>query len=537
MNAFRHADALNVYGPGQLFAFSAIDGSVDFDSCLVARTLTDAGLEVKLPARALLRFGPAPTECLLGGDFLEMTVEGQSIRAAMLDDAHLLIEGPCRPSEVAEEMAIRQDGARTLVAPASRMDESLLRADLDAALAARRRWLSERSIPANLDGPARRTLVKALSVMKTQVCSPAEHVRRRWTTPDRWPHRGCWLWDSAFHAIGWRHVDAALAREMISAVLDGQREDGFVPIRTLPGRHGHFTQPPVLAIAVDRVQRTDPDDAWLSEVFPKLEAYVTWDLANRDSDGAGLAEWAIESNRNCRSGESGMDNSPRFDAATALDATDFNSFLARECELLASFAEQLNRPARAEAWRRTHQKLCEQINLRLWSEELGLYVDRDVTTGKLTGVVANAGFLPLLCGAPTAGRAARMVSLLKDPRQFATEVPVPTIAASDTGNYTRDMWRGPVWININWLIAEGLDRYGYADLADHIRRASCAEIQRWYQAEGTIYEFYDDRGELCPARMPRKGKCAPEVHPYHQVIHDYGWSATLFADMVYEGKA
>ena len=30
--------------------------------------------------------------------------------------------------------------------------------------------------------------------------------------------------------------------------------------------------------------------------------------------------------------------------------------------------------------------------------------------------------------------------------------------------------------------------------------------------------------------MLRKGKNAPEIHPYHQVIHDFGWSATLALD-------
>ena len=64
--------------------------------------------------------------------------------------------------------------------------------------------------------------------MKSQVYSPEGRIKHRWTTPDRWPHRGMWLWDSAFHAIGFRHVDVEVARDAISAVFDAQREGGFV---------------------------------------------------------------------------------------------------------------------------------------------------------------------------------------------------------------------------------------------------------------------------------------------------------------------
>lgn len=36
----------------------------------------------------------------------------------------------------------------------------------------------------------------------------------------------------------------------------------------------------------------------------------------------------------------------------------------------------------------------------------------------------------------------------------------------DRANY----WRGPVWININWMLADGLARYGYTLKADSLRR-------------------------------------------------------------------
>jgi glycogen debranching enzyme len=401
----------------------------------------------------------------------------------------------------------------------------------------RRRWLNSRPLPAGLSRAARRTLLKALSVMKTQVYRPAGRIRHRWTTPDRWPHRKMWLWDSAFHAIGWRHVDPQIAREAIAAVLDTQARDGFVAHMMEPESVSDVTQPPVLALAAKLVQEVAPDPAWIEELYPKLGAYIEWDLANRDRDGSGLVAWKISRDPHCRCDESGMDNSPRFDAATRLAAVDFNSYLALECEILAEFAAQLGRPAEAAAWQARQERLCRLIAERLWSEELRFFTDYDLERRVLSDVRASSGFLPLICGAATAAQAECLAEHLRDPAQFGTPFPVPSIAASDTAHYAKDMWRGPVWINLNWLIARGFARYGYRELAAGLLAQTAREIEDACEKFGVLFEFYDDRKEVAPPALLRKGRCAPTQSPYHQVFHDYGWTATLYADIRYQSNS
>jgi len=53
---------------------------------------------------------------------------------------------------------------------------------------------------------------------------------------------------------------------------------------------------------------------------------------------------------------------------------------------------------------------------------------------------------------------------------------------------------------------------------------------------GTMFEFYDDRNEVDPPALLRKGSCNPADGPYHQVFHDYGWTATLYVDLVNDRK-
>ena len=504
---------------GQLLAFSGIDGATDYHFGLTLRT-TNSGLEVKLPGPGSIQF-PVTEAGELRGDWFRIG----AVRGVLLDADHLLIEGAVDVTGLGPELQMVRAGLRSLIGSRHGFAADRLEANLDEAIAARRRWQDGLRLPAT---PA---MTKALSQMKTMVYAPQGQLRHRFTTPDRWPHRGMWLWDSAFHAIGYRHVDVALARDLLEAVFDAQRTDGFVPIRSDPdASHATFTQPPVLALAVKCVDESQEDRDWLAQIYPKLSAYVRWDLANRDSDGAGLVEWLIEENVNCRSGESGMDNSPRFDAATRMDATDFNSFLAHECEILAEFARRLGLTDDAERWRAQYRRLCRLIEERLWSDRLQCYVDFDLERQQPSPVLAAAGFLPLLCGAAAPERAAALCRHLHDPRTFGTPLPVPSVAACDPG-YARDMWRGPVWVNLNWLIARGLDRYSFHDEARRIRIATIREIERQHARYGTFFEFFDDQQAVDPPQLLRKGQLAPAVSPYHQVFFDYGWTATLYVDL------
>jgi putative isomerase len=528
---------LTGWNAGRLLAFSGLDGPTDFNQCLVARTaFSGTGLDIKLPGEGHLHFSDqAPLSAVLAGDFFELSFAGGStVRAVFLDTYHLLIEGACQITHIDRDLAVLQEGRRLLVGTRTHFDPSLVAAGFEAALQARRGWLASIPLPAGLVSDRARLVGRALSQIKTMVYAPEGRIHRRYTTPDRWPHRGMWLWDSAFHAIGLRHIDVDLAREILEAVLDGQQPDGRLPLRTDPDAcDPEFTQPPVLALAARLVDELRPDPTWIERLYPRLAAYVRWDLANRDSDGAGLVEWAIEGDVNCRSGESGMDNSPRFDAATRLDAVDFNAFLALECETLAGFARQTGREEEALTWEQTRQRLAERINARLWDEQAGFYLDYDIQGGCRSPVLAASGFLPLIAGVPTPALARRLAEHLDNPATFGTPLPVASLAANHPA-HAPDMWRGPVWVNLNWLIAFGFERYGMHAQAEMIRRKTVAEIEKFGSAYGTFFEFFDDRQQLDPPALMRKGKLDPQESPFHQVFFDYGWTATLYVDLVYK---
>ncbi len=528
---------LNVWGGGQLLTFSGLDGSTDYERGLLLRSSASmAGFEVKLPEAGgvvAADFAP-PAEAFLSGDcFTLKTRSGAVVRGVMVDAHHLLVTGPAGVWGLSGAVRAERRGERTLLGVRKEFRPELIDSDFERIFAARLSWLSRLPVPAGIGEDSRRALAKAAAMMKNQVYSPEGKIHTFWSTPDRWPHRRMWIWDSVFHALGMRHFDVKLARDYITALFDAQQPDGFIPHMMSPEYSSQVTQPPVIATGIAGVEETESDPEWVGSLYPKLKAFLLWIFAHRDTDGAGLVEWAIEANESCRCGESGMDNSPRFDGAIQLDAPDFNAYLARECELMAGFAARCA-PEEVAGWQERHCRLNRLMNERLWSPELEIYVDYDVIGNRRCEVASSAGFLPLISGAASPEQAAKLAAQLSDPKRFGTPLGVPSISRSSEKSYRKDMWRGPVWININYLIGQGLRRYGHVAEADALWNATLREEEKFYLKYGTFFEFYDDRRECDPPRLLRKQKLAPDESPYHQVFFDYGWSATLYCDMLFQ---
>ncbi|MFE7929681.1 hypothetical protein ACFU6S_13215 [Streptomyces sp. NPDC057456] len=160
-------------------------------------------------------------------------------------------------------------------------------------------------------------------------------------SPGLYPHQ--WSWDSAFIAIGLRHVSPRRAQTELETLLDAQWGDGRIPHivfnpsvpldayfpspdfwrSSTAGRAAGaprtvqtsgIVQPPVHALAAWLVHCADPGlsraTGFLTRVYPRLAAWHRYLLHRRDLGGGGLVSvvhpW-----------EQGMDNAPSWDAPLA----------------------------------------------------------------------------------------------------------------------------------------------------------------------------------------------------------------------------
>lgn len=377
---------------------------------------------------------------------------------------------------------------------------------------------------------------KCISVMKSQLYSPEGNIRRIWSTPDRLPHRNMWLWDSVFHAIGHRHLDTELAENLILALFDVQQEDGFIPHMAKPEEISSVTQPPVIAWGAWLVYKKSGNKEFLKNVLKNNKDFLLWCQSNRRKTEKELYSWHTNPELNNRCDESGMDNSPRFDTNNDLYAIDFSCYMANETHFMQKIADELGDKDTADFFCQWYEKIKSEINNTLWCEEDGFYYDYDIKNNCFNKVQSVASFLPIFAGVCDKAQCEKLVSHLENPDEFGTEFPIPSISKKDE-SFGSDMWRGPVWINYNYMISKGLTEYGFGDSSEKIKEKTLAVINEWYSRTGTVYEFYDSENRTPPYCFNRKGEV---VEPYdfrvkYQSIRDYGWSITLAFDLLNEG--
>jgi hypothetical protein len=150
----------------------------------------------------------------------------------------------------------------------------------------------------------------------------------------------------------------------------------------------------------------------------------------------------------------------------------FNSILCRANESLARIAEVIGEPAEAPlSW---VCKTEEAIRAKLWHEEHGIFDAYDLVSGELIEVDTAAGFLPLFAGAATREQAKVLYDRLNSCSFCALHqgncFTIPNYDTQKEGFDRSNYWRGPVWVNINWMLAQGLRRYGYTAKADSLQK-------------------------------------------------------------------
>ena len=389
---------------------------------------------------------------------------------------------------------------------------------------------------------------------------PAVGARHGDPGPDDWTVFG---WDSFFNALLLATASGRLAWDVLLAGLESGYPNGNVPNwRSRLGGTPDRSQPPVGSFAALKLHLTHPDVDALAAAWPRLRAWSDWWVADKDgrprregitpglfawgSDTAHLPgrgqvpAWEVDADGHQRAAwESGQDDLPLWEEAAwdprrevlAMSAVDLCSYRALDLECLSRIARILGDAGDGRRLAAERDRLAAVMNAVLWSEADGLYLDE--LPGGHSRRVASSNFLPLLAGVPSARRARRMVSVLRDPARFWGEWVLPTIARDDPAFDDQQYWRGSIWPPMNYLVLQGLRRYGFDDLgselawkgalmflADRRRTGFCREnfdartgrgrgrrFQSWGPlfALGAIEEFVD----ACPWRGLRTGTRLP----------------------------
>jgi glycogen debranching enzyme len=330
------------------------------------------------------------------------------------------------------------------------------------------------------------------------------------------------------------------------------------------------TQPPLVAIAARAVARALPaadGRAFLAEVLPKIVDYHSWLYTERDPSRSGLVTlihpwecgldttppWmlALErmpmpwwlrvasalrlarllrrlryDTRHLPAVERPSDDDGlrmlalvslakkyRFELArlprsraVLIEDLAFNAMLIAANRALEAIAAELDQPLAPELTERF--RATELALDDLWEDTDRQYYSRNAVTGELIRVPTIATFLPLWSGTLLPARAAELIDQLRDDARWCPRFPVPSVPVDSPQFEEAGYWKGPTWVNTNWIIVEGLRAHGEHDLAESLRARTVAMVD----AAG-CYEYFS----------PLEG----EGHG----AADFSWTAALTVDL------
>lgn len=356
-------------------------------------------------------------------------------------------------------------------------------------------------------------------------------------------YRWQWFWDSCFHAIAAAHVDPRLAKLELETLVAGQDADGFIGhiqfwgsrFRGLANiwnygqaprgarlRRSGLMQPPVLAQAVERVAEIAGDAAFPPTMMRALDRYHSWLATQRARDLDRLL--VIVSPY-----ESGMDQSPAYDALMGLSArpnrwaagrkdrwldvrnwfSGYDSakmlragrFYVKDALVNALYVDSLATMARlhrqqgnisaADVYARLSAVVLDSLITKMFDRSRGAFFSLLGKEELRSEPLTVGGIVPLVIEQLPADIAKDIVERsLMNPLEFWLRYPAPSVAATEPSFDARGskllIWRGPTWVNTNWLLWRGLRRHGFTNAAAHLAESTVSMVAR-----AGLWEFYN----------------------------------------------
>lgn len=172
--------------------------------------------------------------------------------------------------------------------------------------------------------------------------------------------------------------------------------------------------------------------------------------------------------------ETGLDNSPLYDAASFVTATDtldqtdvgMSALICADAFALARSAKKLGRMDVAHELELRGATIQETLQSLSWDSSSGIYMNRNWLNATFVEprTAAPTSFYPMISSTPTDAQVQIMLSRwLTNASEFCVNkicpYGMPSIARSSPAARDNDYWRGRAWGPMNFLVYLGLLQY------------------------------------------------------------------------------
>ncbi len=122
--------------------------------------------------------------------------------------------------------------------------------------------------------------------------------------------------------------------------------------------------------------------------------------------------------------------------------------------------------------------------------------------------------MPLFAGACTQQQAEKLRNTLLHSFKAGNYLLCSSSAVDEKAFNPVKYWRGPIWINVNWMLCNGLNRYGFHKEAEQVKRDSIQLVEKT-----GFYEYFDPRAEKADSDRGLGGNY-------------FSWTAALYLDFI-----
>ncbi|KAJ3097932.1 Processing alpha glucosidase I [Phlyctochytrium planicorne] len=373
------------------------------------------------------------------------------------------------------------------------------------------------------------------------------------------------MWDEGFHQLLVGRWDNDLSLDILSHWAHLIDERGWVAREQILGdeahskvpaefqiQYSHFANPPTLLMGItsflDRLKTALPEDdkvaeqynfgsespeeavrkianhhlkdrtgaarAFLRQVYPKFAQQreffkdTQWgdvDEWHRDATTPEAYRWRGRTDRHTLT--SGLDDYPRsfppHDGELHVDLTSWMGFMVKA---LHKVAVELGDEDAAAKYKRDLRNVIENLDLQSKIMLLMLQGEREF--------VNHPGYLslfPYILGlvTPISPKVSGFLDLIRDESHLWTPYGLRSLSKSDPFFATdENYWRGPIWININYLALGALKGYANSDQSPKDIKARAAKIYKELRDNvvQNIFKVYTETGFVWEQYSPETGE-------------------------------
>jgi len=264
--------------------------------------------------------------------------------------------------------------------------------------------------------------------------------------------------------------------------------------------------------------------AFLKEMFPRLAKWYQWFSNTQRSKNQKSFMWVGRTVNHTLT--SGLDDYPRASTPSENEEhIDLVSWMMFYSRMMVDIAQLVGEDS--DFYARTYHQLETQLEA-YWSQDHGCYCDiegRDPTTGapKLVCHKGYVSLFPLLLGlVPThSPNLDALLNLMRDENHLWSGYGLRSLSKLDHYfGQGENYWKGPIWINLNYLALSALKNYYASRPGPYQDKAQALYNELRNQLVSNMYNEYVRTGYVWEQYNPITGQ-GQRSHPFT------GWSALI----------